>query len=143
MARRIPEEISVPKHPYRPWIKEIDRLDKPRYLKELRELSKTKYSVVNFKTALELDVQKKLRLPDKIRVIYIVDIDDPIVFTALEMATLNADYGIECTFNPRLYHVEDGEMNAMIGKISLLAGQEIGYQYEELADCRGHVRLAR
>jgi len=143
MARRIPEEISVPKHPYRPWIKEIDRLDKPRYLKELRELSKTKYSVVNFKTALELDVQKKLRLPDKIRVIYIVDIDDPFVFTALEMATLNADYGIECTFNPRLYHVEDGEMNAMIGNISLLAGQEIGYQYEELADCRGCVRLAR
>jgi len=98
---------------------------------------------VNFKTAVKLDEQKKLRLTNRIRVIYIVDLDEPFVFTALEMAQINAEYGIECTFNPRLYHVEDDEMNGMLRKLARFAGQEIGYQYEEPADCRGNVQLAR
>lgn len=103
------ELIVVPKYPYRPWIHEIDVLNKARYRKELRELSKKRYDVVNFTTAVDLDARGKLRTEKKVRVIYIVDIDDPFVQTALSMAELNQEYGIPCTFNPRFYHFKDEE----------------------------------
>jgi hypothetical protein len=137
------EFIVVPKYPYRPWIHEIDVLDKARYRKELRELSKKRYDVVNFTTAVDLDAKGKLRIENKVRVIYIVDIDDPFVQTALSMAELNQEYGIPCTFNPRFYHFKDEELSMMINKISRLHDQEIGYQYEEVADCKSDISDAR
>jgi len=137
------EFIIVPKYPYRPWIHEIDLLDIGRYRKELRELSKKRYDVVNFTTAVDLDAQGKLRVENKVRIIYIVDIDDPFVRTALTMAELNKEFGIPCTFNPRFYHFQDEELHAMIKKIGRLRGQEIGYQYEEVADCHSNINEAR
>ncbi|MFH1477657.1 MAG: hypothetical protein ABIH24_09245 [Verrucomicrobiota bacterium] len=93
--------------------------------------------------AVELDESNKLRLKDRVRVIYIVDIDSPFLNTALEMAILNVRYGIPCTFNPRLYQFEDDEMNAIIMKILRARKQEIGYQYEELADAKNDLAAAR
>ena len=141
--KHVKERIVVPKIPYFAWLKQVDVLDQATYGRELRELSKKRYSVVNFDAAVDLDENGTLRLPDKVRVVYIVDIDAPFVHTALEMARANRSHGLACTFNPRLYHFENDELNAMIRRISRMRGQEIGYQYEELADCRANVRKAR
>ncbi|MFH1904457.1 MAG: hypothetical protein ABIK53_02885 [bacterium] len=139
----IKEKIVVPKYPYRSFVKEVDFLDKKRYAKELQELSKKRYDVVNFTTAVDLDEKGEIRLNDKIRVVYIVDIDNPFLNTALEMAEMNNEYGIPCTFNPRLYHFEDDKMDSIIKKISHIPNQEIGYQYEEVADAKGNIKKAR
>ncbi len=137
------KEIVVPKWPYTPWLKEIDHLDKKEYAKELQELSKPKYSVVNLTTAVDLEVKGLLRLPDKVRVVYVIDIDAPFLNTALEIAQANRKYNIQCTFNPRLYHFENNETNSFIKKIARIKGQEIGYQYEEVADFKGNIAQSR
>jgi len=38
--KHIKEKIVVPKYPYRSFVKEVDFLDKKRYVRELQELSK-------------------------------------------------------------------------------------------------------
>jgi len=119
------------------------RLNKKEYVKICKELTKNKYSVVKASEALELYDKSKIQIPDKVRIIWIHDVERPSEnWLAEEMARLENKYGFSSTFNIRTFCAMTEELRKPLLNIIKLGG-EIQYQYEDLVAARGNVGKAR
>jgi hypothetical protein len=113
------------------------------YRKLCRELKKPKYSVVQASKALQLFDRGRLQVPNRVRVIWIHDIESPSDnWLAEEMAETEAAYGFASTYNIRTFCATDEELLVPLRRIVKLGG-EIQYQHEDLVTAHGNVRTAR
>jgi len=113
------------------------------YRRLCRELRKSKYSVVRASEALRLFDQKRLMIKDRVRVIWIHDVESPSDnWLAEEMAEVEAAHGFASTYNIRTFCAMDNELRKTLRRVVKWGG-EIQYQYEDLVTAHGDVRLAR
>lgn len=112
-------------------------LNAGEYAKILAEISKDRYSVVNASEAYDLYFNGKLRLDDKVRVIWLHDIERPSDnFLARRMAEMEHEFGFRTTYNIRLVSLVEPTWRDELFKICEL-GHEIQYQHEDLVICNG------
>lgn len=107
------------------------------YSKICREMIKDRYSVVNESQAYELFFKGDLALEDKVRVIWLHDIERPNDnFLALKMAEMEHDFGFSTSYNIRMISVAEAMWMDELYKIRDL-GHEFQYQHEDLVICNG------
>lgn len=112
-------------------------LNAREYAKILAEISKDRYSAVNVSEAYELYFKGELVLPDKVRVIWLHDIERPSDnFLARRMAEMEHEFGFHTTYNIRLISLVEPTWRDELFKLRELGG-EIQYQHEDLVICNG------
>ena len=126
------------------WYTQLNQhLNKKEYGRLCRELAKPKYAVVKASEALKLHDAGALQVKNKIRIIWLHDIEAPCEnWLGEEMAELEASYGLSSTHNVRIFSVMEKELLAPLKRIVTLGG-EIQYQYEDLVATNGDAKAAR
>ena len=112
-------------------------LNAKEYAKILAEISKERYAPVNVSEAYDLYFKNELVLPDKVRVIWLHDIERPSDnFLARRMAEMEHEFGFHTTYNIRLVSLIEPTWRDDLYKICELGG-EIQYQHEDMVICNG------
>ena len=107
------------------------------YRKILDEISKDRYDAVNVSEAYDLYFKGELVVPDKVRVIWLHDIERPSDnFLARRMAEMEHEAGFRTTYNIRLVSLIEPSWRDELFRICEL-GHEIQYQHEDLVICKG------
>lgn len=107
------------------------------YAKILAEISKPRYSVVTEAEGYDLFMQDKLDIPDKVRVIWLHDVERPNDNAlALSMAEMEHEFGLRSSFNLRVVCVLDPEWREYLDKIDKL-GHDFEYQHEDIVITQG------
>jgi len=109
-------------------------LNAREYTKILAELCKPKYCEITEGEALALYSEGKLVIPDKVRVVWMHDIERPDDnFLAHEMAELEHRFGFRTSYNIRMISLALPRWAAEIDAIRDL-GHDIQYQHEDLVE---------
>ena len=112
-------------------------LNAKEYAKILAEISKERYAPVSVSEAYDLYFNGGLVLPDKVRVIWMHDIERPSDnFLARRMAEMEHEFGFKTTYNIRLILLQEPTWRDELFRIREL-GHEIQYQHEDLVICKG------
>ena len=132
MSKYIPIDLG-----FEQYTKLDDSLNAKEYSKILAEISKPRYAPVPFAEALKLYDENKLVLEDKVRVIWVHDIERPSDnWIAREMAEMEATFGFRTSYNIRMVSAATQELRDELDAI-LALGHEIQYQYEDLVMTEG------
>ncbi|MBQ9753571.1 MAG: hypothetical protein IJV93_02340 [Lentisphaeria bacterium] len=132
MSKYIPIDLG-----FEQYTKLDDSLNAKEYSKILAEISKPRYAPVPFAEALKLYDESKLVLEDKVRVIWVHDIERPSDnWIAREMAEMEASFGFRTSYNIRMVSAATQELRDELDAI-LALGHEIQYQYEDLVMTEG------
>ena len=138
MSKYIPIDLG-----FEHYSKLKDTLNAKEYAKILAEMSSGRYLPVPYAEALKLYDEKRLFPEDKVRVIWVHDIERPSDnYIAREMAEMEASFGFRTSYNIRLVCAATPELRAELEAI-LALGHELQYQYEDLVITRGDKEKAR
>ncbi|MBR2374113.1 MAG: hypothetical protein IKA87_07775 [Lentisphaeria bacterium] len=138
MAKYIPIDLG-----FEHYTKLDDHLNAKEYSKILAEMSSGKYEPVPYSEALQLYDEKKLVIPDKVRVIWVHDMERPSDnYIAREMAEMEQSFGFRTSYNIRVVCTATQELrDELQGLLDL--GHELQYQYEDLVIAQGDLEKAR
>ena len=126
------------------FVKLRQQVDREKYVPLCRELSKDRYAVVNFSEALSLLDRNELRIEDKVRIVWVHDVERPHGnWISLGMAQVEQEFGLASTFFPRVYSFDSEGLRAPLLRIEAMPRHEVGYQYEELTTANGDMKAAR
>ena len=132
MSKYIPIDLG-----FEHYTKMNDCLNAKEYSKILAEISKERYAPVPYAEALKLYDEKKLVVSDKVRVIWVHDIERPADnWIAREMAEMESSFGFRTSYNIRVVCAATQELRDQLDAI-LALGHEIQYQYEDLVMTEG------
>ena len=132
MSKYIPMDLG-----FEHYSKLNDSLNAKEYGKILAEMSKPRYAPVPFAESLKLYDENKLVVEDKVRVIWVHDIERPSDnWIAREMAEMEASFGFRTRYNIRVVCTATQELRDELNAI-LALGHEIQYQYEDLVMAEG------
>lgn len=138
MSKYIPRDLS-----FEHYTKLRHHLAVDEYAKICQEMRKPRYAEVPFYESLELYDAGKLVVPDKVRVIWVHDVERPSDnYLSREMATIEREYGFRTSYNIRVVCAATDELRRELIEIQNL-GHEIQYQYEDLVMAEGDVAKAR
>lgn len=132
MSKYIPIDLG-----FEHYTKLDDHLNAKEYGKILAEISKDRYAPVPYAEALKLYDENRLVIPDKVRVIWVHDVERPADnYIAREMAEMEASFGFRTSYNIRVVCAATQELRDELDAI-LALGHEIQYQYEDLVIAEG------
>ncbi|MCK4591177.1 MAG: hypothetical protein KAT86_05435 [Candidatus Latescibacteria bacterium] len=126
------------------FVKLRQQVDREKYVPLCRELVKDRYAVVNFSEALSLLDRNELRIEDKVRIVWVHDVERPHGnWISLGMAQVEQEFGLASTFFPRVYSFDSVALRDPLLRIEAMPRHEVGYQYEELTTTNGDMKAAR
>ena len=127
MSKYIPIDLG-----FEHYSKLNDELNAKEYAKILAEMSRDRYVPVPYSEALKLYDEKKLVLEDRVRVIWVHDVERPSDnYIARQMAEMEASFGFRTSYNIRVVCVATQELRDELN-VLLSLGHELQYQYEDL-----------
>ena len=138
MGKYIPMDLT-----FEHYLKLKQHLNVSEYQKICDEMKNPRYCPVMASEALKLHDRGTLALSDKVRVIWIHDVERPADnYLAKEMADMEHQYGFHSTYNIRVCSAVTSELRTELNDIIKL-GHEIQYQYEDLVITQGDIAAAR
>lgn len=138
MSKYIPIDLG-----FEHYSKLNDELNAKEYAKILAEMSRGRYAPVPYSEALKLYDAKELVLPDKVRVIWVHDVERPSDnYIARQMAEMEASFGFRTSYNIRVVCARTQELRDELNAL-LALGHELQYQYEDLVITKGDKAAAR
>ncbi len=108
------------------------------YAKICAEMSNPRYVTVTEAEGLDLYMKGELLLPDKVRVVWMHDVERPNDnLLARRMAEMEHAFGFRSSFNIRVVCAIDDEWRQDLLKIAELGDHDIEYQHEDLVITQG------